>query len=326
MTRKLSETLDWRLLSGHNDAARIGTLEFYGGHLTLPGSEVDSREDSPSTRFLSVVNGQRRLLSAVDQPRLKLFEGQLAVAEGPLPAAPAVALPSIGAYTIKGSAAASSNSTDAITTQATGSVFVICLTYGEAAAAANVLVSDNKSNTYTKISASLNYANGSYGCRSEIWFSASAFGGGQPVGGMNHIFTVASEVTETAYYTIAVVELKGSGGITVQDQVGVTDSASPFESGLLTSTTANSIAIGFIGANLNGTGGNFVAQNGFTLLGQVTNSDLYYPGAFSYKQLPLSGDSANSGFTTPGASPASSGNHLVVFTDGSSGVGLPPIG
>lgn len=120
------------------------------------------------------------------------------------------------------------HTTTGITTQATGSTFVVGVVGGSSAATVNV-PTDSKSNTYTRIQSQVNSTVSGARCS---WFYIE-----NGVGGASHTITATTSGSDVS--TVFFAEITGGAlsGIKDQDVAGVEDITSPYTSNT-TSTTS----------------------------------------------------------------------------------------
>jgi hypothetical protein len=122
--------------------------------------------------------------------------------------------------------------TSGVTTQASGSTFVVCCSWYNTTTAP--VITDNKSNSYTQIGTNVYNATDSTG------FALFYCKGN---GGSGHTFTGTSGAG--TYLGIAVLEIKGSTGVIDQSNQGSAISGTgPAGSGSITTTNAHDIIVG----------------------------------------------------------------------------------
>lgn len=175
------------------------------------------------------------------------------------------------------------NTTNAITTQTSGSIFVV----GCAAQSGTIslTLTDSKSNSYGSPILELGSGSGADG---KIWYKENG------VGGSGHTWSNSSAADGTLY----AVELTGmltSGSL---DQTASnTDSSNPFDSTAIITTQATEtiIAMAVSGS------GDYSAGNGFTILQKEPDSGLYWPSALAAREV------------------TSAGSYSAQFTDASAG-------
>lgn len=169
--------------------------------------------------------------------------------------------------------------TDALTTQASGSVFIVAA--AAQAGGINNAISDSKSNSYG--SPILDIENG-VGMGVKLWYCENG------TGGSGHTVTNTSIVDGTLYF----LELTGmltSGALDQSAQN--TDGSSPYDSSSITTTQAIETIIGMVGDS----GGTFTAGNSFTKIQEETDSGLYWPSCLVARDVTSTG-SYNTTFTS----------------------------
>ena len=133
------------------------------------------------------------------------------------------------------------HTTPAVTTQASGSTFVVFAIIPVAASfAASTPFTDSKSNTYTQIGSEVNTGN----CKTRLYYCQNGSGGS------SHTFTVTT-VGQT-YATVYAIEVTGgaTSGILDKSPAGLYDTSSPFTSDVTgTTSQANELLLGFVGTD-----------------------------------------------------------------------------
>lgn len=162
-------------------------------------------------------------------------------------------------------------SADAFTSQATGSTFVILLTYGNGTEPATV--EDNYGNTYVQEvrNATLTAVARAYVCQNGI-------------GGPGHYADV--DIGFSDYPGLHFMELTGVEAASYDSGVEAssTDSSQPFTASSNANAQADEVIISYISADGTSNPANtFAETTGFTLLGQVQDSTQYWLSAAAYK-------------------------------------------
>lgn len=177
------------------------------------------------------------------------------------------------------SASASTVTTGAITTQATGSGIELVVNFE--AAVTFTSVTDSKGNTWTQI--------GSEITDSGTVVKMRRYRCNNAIGGSGHTFTLTCSGANVC--GIAVVEELASVGAGVAlDQEGViNDTASAYDSGSETTTIADEMLIG--GFTCQGGGGTYThtVGNSFTLIDEETNGTSFFPLATMYRIVTATG-------------------------------------
>lgn len=209
------------------------------------------------------------------------------------------------AQSTKKSASGAGVTTDAITTQATGSLFVVAVAAQDGTISNTI--TDSKSNSFG--SPILELVNGA-GQGVKFWYIENG------AGGSNHTVGNSSAADGTIYF----IELTGmltSGALDQSDSN--LDSSNPFETDSITTTTATQTIIA-VASGI----GDYTAGNGFTIIQEEIDSGLYWPSAVAARDVTSTG-TYSATFTDAGANPtalviasfkASAGSSFIDFCTG----------
>lgn len=201
----------------------------------------------------------------------------------------------LGAHTAKNGAAVTTLTTDAVTTAASGSLFIIAVVYGTGSGVTSV--SDSKSNTYTEIGAELfNIA------KIRWWRCEGGTGGGSHTATANF-----GSAEEPSVFFFEFGGCLTSGALDQQTSIG--DSATPFAITSGATTQADEVVFGFMGSGSGDNPATKAESTGHTIIDQTTNGSLYWTGVVTYEIVAATGAQALS-FTDG----SSSGNALKVAT------------
>lgn len=204
--------------------------------------------------------------------------------------------------TMKSQSGSGSVTTNALTTQASGSIFVV-IAAGQAGISNTV--TDSKSNSYGL--PILDLENGA-GQGVKLWYKENG------VGGASHTATNAGIGDGTLYF----LELTGmltSGALDQSDSN--LDSTNVFTTDTITTTQAVETIIA-VASGI----GDYTAGNGFTIIQEETDGGLYWPSAVAVRDV-TSINSYSATFTDAGANPTAL--IIVSFKAASSGGTVAPI-
>lgn len=202
------------------------------------------------------------------------------------------------------------HTTTGITTQATGSTFVVGVVGGTNAATVNV-PTDSKSNTYTRIQSQVNSTVSGARCS---WFYIE-----NGVGGTSHTITATTSGSDVS--TVFFAEITGglTSGIKDQDVAGIEDIVSPYTSNT-TGTTAQSaeMAIALVATDSVSGTETITWGNSFTQLAAAGDANFVTGGIG--KLLLASTQTVTSSVTLSGASSTGAVSFVVTFKEASADV------
>ena len=217
----------------------------------------------------------------------------------------------LGASTTKTYGGTSSDTTSAITTQASGSTIVVGIAYDTGTFSS---LTDSKSNTYTLIGTEGTLS--SFGGKTRLYVCHNA------TGGSSHTFTVAFSGGTVGYPSIFVQEfICSTPGSTDVSAQRVTTSSPYALSSSITTTTANEMLVLF--GSVIGSGSVVLADGaGFTNRLSVTDSNTYWAAAL-FTQAAASAGSYNCSVTETGSGSVSEMSlHVLAIKESAAGVTL----
>jgi hypothetical protein len=180
----------------------------------------------------------------------------------------------VGSHTLVDQAAGQGTSpmtTNGITTQKSGSSFVVCASidtnYGTPV---SISISDNMGNTYRQVGSNVFYAS-DQGTTSMYVCTSCA-------GGANHKFSMTKQSGFADYEsTMFVVEIQGA--TTVGDYVQTNAQSSPLSAGSVKTTKAGDALVMCAFASSYSSPDNYTPSTGYTLLDQQTSGTVSMAGA-----------------------------------------------
>lgn len=160
---------------------------------------------------------------------------------------------------------ASSGTTGAVTTQASGSTFYIAVFDANA----NLTVSDSKGNTYTQVGTDQTAGTGI----AQLWRCENG------TGGTNHTFTVTfgAGTGDCAFYG---GEITGAATASFDQTAQALDGSSPFTVTTPTLSQADELILCLVGTDITAT---WAESTGFTIIDKEENTGLYWASAIAYK-------------------------------------------
>ncbi len=186
---------------------------------------------------------------------------------------------SVGVKEYKGYTAANSTTTDAKTTQATGSTFVV-FTFSEGSNAPST-ISDSKSNTYSEITGCRVNANWGYGA-----VKSRAFICEDGTGGANHTWTASAN---NGYTSIMVCEVLDSDTADGEQEANAQhDTSSPFTDGQITTTEPDCLILACYPSDSN-SNINASVGGGFSIELQEGNGSSVWPMALASRSVTSTG-------------------------------------
>lgn len=188
--------------------------------------------------------------------------------------------PSVLQHTVINGANPSPNTSAGITTQASGSSFLVCVA-GGGTFSGTLTVSDNKGNTYTQVMAPTQSP--TTHVSAPAWTAVYLCSNG--VGGAGHTFTVA---TTQGDYASAIAAEISKPVATDTALVHASDTATPYSAGSITTVTDHALVLSFVGSagtvtSLVGTPG-----NGFSKVDEISN-DAYWTCSLASKSVSPAG-------------------------------------
>lgn len=176
-----------------------------------------------------------------------------------------------GAAAAAGYPDSTTTTTSGVTTQATGSLFLIGVAWEGNSTPPTI--SDSKGNLYTLIG-SVRQTDTAYGGYSGLWYCENG------TGGSSH---TATATKAGAYSSVFFAEVTGSLTTAALDQHNgaALDTANPITSGTITTTQADEILIGFVAGACSGTTA-YTPNNSFTSLLELTPNNVWQ-GCLSYR-------------------------------------------
>jgi hypothetical protein len=201
---------------------------------------------------------------------------------------------------------ASSQATTGVTTQTSGSAFVVAAAWDSARNFTSI--ADNKGNSanYVQIGNQVTFSGG--GGRARLYYCQNG------AGGAGHTATIT--VSGSAGITVLFLELTGgaTSGILDQNSTGVNDTSSPFTSQSITTTQAAEALISSLFGNSGANPATHAESTGFTVQAGAdeTNGSSFWTGCLASRIVAATG-TYNSSFTE--SSGSNTAVHIASFKE-----------